>query len=224
MKISYVLPTMDRAEYLGECLLTLTEQNFDKEEFEIIVVDDGSTDSTPELMAYFLKNHSNIRYYKHKHQGVERARNFGNQVAKADIIAVCDSDDIYHEDRTKLTWNYFKKHPKVDIMNGSYIEISHNGLPVKSYMAESIKPKVFFKGNMTFFCHDNCAYRKTKILKTPYRPKGPQTDDWKLIHDWLKAGYKFGFIKKELCKVRTLNIGIMGSRRKKLGVTLPHAQ
>ncbi len=222
LDISYVLPTYNRVEYLGECILTLMEQNYPKDKYEIIVVDDGSVDSTGVLIRFFTQRYKNIRYYRNQHKGVEAARNFGNKKAKADIIGVCDSDDLYHQDRTKLTIAYFKKHPAIDIMNGSYTEINHQGLKIRYYPAEKIQPSVFFKGNMTFFCHDNCAYKKDKILTTPYR-KGSQTDDWKLVHDWLKADYKFGFVREELCKVRTLKNGIMGARREKLGVELAHA-
>jgi len=222
IKISYVLPTYNRVEYLGECIATLLEQDFNSEEFEIIIVDDGSTDTTEELMCWLCSQHKNLHYYKKKHAGVESARNFGNKLARAEIIGVCDSDDLYHQDRTKITYNYFKQYPNVDILTGSYIEINHRGLPLKVYKAEPIKKRMFFKGRMTFFCHDNCAYKKEKILKTPYRKNGNQTDDWKLIHDWLKANYKFGYTKKELCKVRTLRNGIMGARRERMGIRLSY--
>ena len=217
IEISYVLPTYNRAEYLGECILSLLEQNYNQDKIEIIVVDDGSTDTTPELMAFFKTNYKNIYYFPIQHQGVEEARNYGNAVAHAPIIGVCDSDDLYHPDRTKITLDYFKKHPEVDIMNGSYVEIFHNGLPIGEYRAKAINKKRFFSGKQEYFCHDNCAYKKEKILQTPYRKEGGETDDWKLVHDWLKAGYKFGYIAKELCKVRRLKNGIMAPRRFKRG-------
>ena len=223
IELSYVLPTYNRAEYLGECLLTLFEQVYNHNKYEVIVVDDGSTDSTTELLRYFLAREPNLRCFKTKHKGVEYARNFGNHKAVAPIIGVCDSDDLYHEDRTKITINYFKKHPSIDLVNGSYVEIDHRGMPIKFYGAEKIDKKKFLSGRPSFFCHDNCAYRRDKALKTPYREGGQETDDWKLAYDWLKAGYKFGFIDKELCKVRTLRNGIMGARRKSLGIKLPHA-
>ena len=222
IELSYVIPTYNRAEYLGECLLSLEEQKYPKENYEVIVVDDGSDDTTPELMEYLMKDFKNISYYKLEHKGVEGARNFGNKKAKADIIGVCDSDDLYHEDRTKITINYFKKHPNVDITNGAYWEINHMGYPLKYYNAIALDRVKFLAGGNAYFCHDNCAYKKDKILKTPYRKKGGGTDDWKLIHDWLKAGYKFGFIDKELCKVRTLANGIMGQRREAVGRRLPY--
>ena len=221
-ELSYVIPTHNRVEYLGECILSLEEQKYPQEKYEIIVVDDGSTDSTPELMEHFLNTYKNISYYKLKHKGVVEARNFGNGKAKGNIIGVCDSDDLYHENRTKLTVRYFKEHPNVDIMNGAYWEINHMGYPRKYYDAVALDRVQFLAGGQAYFCHDNCAYRRDKILKTPYRKGGEGTDDWNLVHDWLKAGYKFGFLNKELCKVRTLANGIMGSRREATGRRLPY--
>ena len=220
--ISYVLPTYNRVEYLGECLLSLVEQKYDPKRFEVIVVDDGSDDSTPELMEYFIAEHKNIFYYQVEHKGVEDARNFGNQRAKADIIGVCDSDDLYHEERTHITCEFFRDNPDIDIMTGSYVEIDHRGLPIKFYQAGAIDKELFLAGKETYFCHDNCAYRKDKVFKTPYRKEGQPTDDWKLVEGFLKADYKFGFTTKELCKVRTLNNGIMGARRERLGIKLPY--
>ena len=54
--VSIVLPTYNRAEYLGECLWSLEEQHFPQKEYEIIIVDDGSTDSTPYVVQYFLES------------------------------------------------------------------------------------------------------------------------------------------------------------------------
>lgn len=224
IELSYVLPTYNRAEYLGECLWTLMEQDYDKDKYEVIVVDDGSTDTTEELMSYFLKEFPSISYHVLSHGGVEKARNFGNSIAQASLIGVCDSDDLYHDKRTQLTIDYFNKHPEVDIVNGSYQEIDHRGMPIKFYQAKELDKEVFLAGNQAYFCHDNSAYRKDKILKIPYREEGQQTDDWKLVHDWVKAGYVFGTIQEELCKVRTLNNGIMGARRKARGVNLSYAK
>jgi len=223
IELSYVLPTYNRAEYLGECLLTLFEQSYNKNAYEVIVVDDGSTDTTTELLRYLVAKYPNLRVFKTKHKGVEYARNFGNKKARADLIGVCDSDDLYHQDRTKLTLRYFKRHPTVDIMTGSYMEIDHRGMPVKFYGAKKLNKKRFLSGrHEEYFCHDNCTYHKDKALATPYR-KGQGTDDWNLVRDWLNAGYRFGFMDDELCKVRTLKYGIMGSIRAVRGIKLPHA-
>lgn len=223
IKLSYVLPTYNRVEYLGECLLSLIEQKFPKDKYEIIIIDDGSTDSTHELVDFFCEENKNIRYYLIPKKGVEYARNLGNKYAKGKIIGVCDSDDIYHPLRTKITVDYFETHPDVDIMNGSYSEINHQGLLVRKYKAKVFNKKEFY-GGVGYFCHDNCAYWKEKILITPYRESdNSSTDDWKLVEDWMSKGYKFGYTKKELCMVRTLRNGIMGARREKAGVRLSYA-
>ena len=222
IKLSYVLPTYNRVEYLGECLWTLVQQRFPKDEYEVIVVDDGSTDSTKELVDYYRDEYPNFFYYKLSHEGVEKARNFGNCQARANIIAVCDSDDLYHPLRTRITLNYFKKNPHKDLMNGSYKEINHRGRVIKSYKAKPFNRNDFLAGKVFYFCHDNCAYKKSEILKTPYRTDGEGTDDFKLVSDWVKAGHKFGYTGKELCLVRTLNNGIMGALRAQRGVKLPY--
>lgn len=211
-KISFVCPTYNRVAFLGECIQSLREQTI--KEIEIIVVDDGSKDETDDLMNHFLGEDKRIKYISFpKHKGVASARNAGNKLATSDIICVCDDDDLYHPKRADITLKFFKKYPRIDIMNGSYVECDIYGNAVEEYIAEPLDKKKLLDKYQTYFCHDCSAYKRKKILKTPYRD-APETDDWALCHDWIKMGYKFGITKKVLCKVKGLPGGIMDLRRK----------
>jgi len=99
-KVSVVIPTYNRVEDLKKCLDSLREQSLKKGEFEIIIVDDGSTDGTAEFgRSLFEKNSEHIHYCYQKNKGPASARNLGVRHAKGEIIAFLDDDC-----RAKKVW------------------------------------------------------------------------------------------------------------------------
>jgi len=96
MKVSVIVPTYNRKIWLKACLESLVYQEFPKDEFEIIVIDDGSTDGTRQLMKQLIakQNFKHLHYYYQKHQGSAVARNSGISKAKNAIIACIDDDEI----------------------------------------------------------------------------------------------------------------------------------
>ena len=91
-KISVIIPTFNRAHTLGSSIESILNQTSDK--WELIIIDDGSTDGTPNLMNQYLVD-QRIKYYYQQHQGVSTARNFGVLNAQGDYIIFLDSDDTF---------------------------------------------------------------------------------------------------------------------------------
>lgn len=94
MKVSVVIPTYNRAQYLRDNYRSLAAQTVNRREYEIIYVDDGSTDGTAALVAEFVADTTGpeTRYIKGEHGGPARARNLGTRHAKAPIVAFIDDD------------------------------------------------------------------------------------------------------------------------------------
>jgi len=93
--ISIIIPTYNRAELLSKCINSLIKQDYPKNKYEIIVVDDGSSDNTKELAENFIKKYKNIQYINHpKNRGVAASRNTGIKKAKGDLFAFLDNDCI----------------------------------------------------------------------------------------------------------------------------------
>ncbi|MCR5484734.1 MAG: glycosyltransferase, partial [Clostridiales bacterium] len=95
--ISVIIPVYNGEKYLGECLESITKQTaFDR--LEVITVDDGSTDKTPEICGAYSEKYKNIRVIRTKNSGVSAARNRGIAEASGEFIAFVDSDDrLYPE-------------------------------------------------------------------------------------------------------------------------------
>jgi len=91
-KVSIVIPTHNQEEILAKTLDYLTVQDYPKEQYEIIVVDDGSTDATQEMVKSKMGSEANLRYLYQKKRGPHFARNLGIKKARGEIIIFVDSD------------------------------------------------------------------------------------------------------------------------------------
>lgn len=112
--ISVIIPTFNRAAYLKEAIQSILDQDCfcdrNKEPpFEIIVVDDGSTDSTGEVVRSFA---GDIRYVYQENRGVSAARNVGLQHANGEFIAYLDSDDLWKKEKVAVQMSLIKTVPR----------------------------------------------------------------------------------------------------------------
>jgi len=95
MNLTVVIPTYNRKDILKKCLKALFNQTYPYSDYEIIVVDDGSTDGTEELVKSLLNSaRCTLRYFKQEHKGPAAARNVGIRNAKGEIILFIGDDII----------------------------------------------------------------------------------------------------------------------------------
>lgn len=95
-KISVIVPAYNVEKYLAETLDSLAEQTLD--DFEVIIINDGSTDSTQKIIDKYVKNYPFMRCVYQKNAGVSAARNKGIAVAEGKYLAFLDGDDLYARD------------------------------------------------------------------------------------------------------------------------------
>lgn len=107
-KITVIIPTYNRKECLAEAIDSVLNQTC--RDFEVVVVDDGSTDNTREFLAE--KYGEQIRYFFKENGGCATARNFGLKVARGDYIAFLDSDDRYLLDKLEIQSGILDRHPE----------------------------------------------------------------------------------------------------------------
>ncbi|MCX7982229.1 MAG: glycosyltransferase [Syntrophales bacterium] len=104
--ISVIIPTHNRASLLQESLESLTHQTLPKDNFEVIVIDDGSTDCTKEICHQF-SSILNLRYYFQEKSNIASAKNLGVLVSEAPITFFFDDDDVAHKN---LLLEHIKTH------------------------------------------------------------------------------------------------------------------
>lgn len=93
MILSIIVPTYNVENYLSNCLDSLLNQDLSPHDYEIIVVNDGSTDASKEIAVNYEKKHTQIRLFSQQNQGLSAARNQGVKLAKGEYIYFVDSDD-----------------------------------------------------------------------------------------------------------------------------------
>jgi len=103
--VSVVVPNLDYAKYLEDCLNSIVDQTY--QPLEILFVDDGSKDASLEIAKRFDK----IRIFSQSHQGVNAARNLGIRNATGEFIAFCDSDDLWMPNKIAEQIDFLTKHP-----------------------------------------------------------------------------------------------------------------
>ncbi|MCL1467396.1 glycosyltransferase family 2 protein [Argonema galeatum] len=111
--ISVIIPVYNGEKYLAEAIQNIKNQDY--KPLEIIVIDDGSTDGTPEVAAEFKDC---IRYVYQQNSGPAAARNHGIRIANGDVIAFLDVDDLWSDDKLKLQADYLANNPSVEIVQG----------------------------------------------------------------------------------------------------------
>ena len=122
MQLSIIVPVYNVQEYLSECLESLVALDIDK--YEIIVIDDGSTDNSKEVMEFYEKKYSNlINIYFQKNSGLSATRNRGINLAKGDYVVFIDSDDYIFKNQFQNIWNEVEIY-KSDVCVGNLARIT----------------------------------------------------------------------------------------------------
>ncbi len=110
-KVSVIIPTFNCARYLPEALDSVLAQNC--ADFETIVVNDGSTDDTDQVMAVYKDR---VRYICQENRGVGAARNTGIRYARGEYAVFLDADDLILPDKLQLHATYLESHADIDVV------------------------------------------------------------------------------------------------------------
>ncbi len=122
-KFSVIIPTYNRPVLLGELLESLTVQEFNPDEFEILIIDNNSTNDVKKQLKEFIHNHpqfSFIKYIKEPKEGLVHAWNRGVEEAQGELLVFFDDDVTLHQDYFKLLSDDFRS-PVKNITGGGHI-------------------------------------------------------------------------------------------------------
>ena len=123
-KVSIVVPVYNVEKYLRECLDSLLAQKL--KDIEIIVVNDGSTDSSPDIIAAYAAKDSRVRVISKENEGYGKTMNRGFDAARGEYIGIVESDDFADPRMFKDMYKFAKKH-NLDLVKANYYEHSDAG-------------------------------------------------------------------------------------------------
>ncbi len=110
-RVSVIVPAYNVSKYIHACLASIEKQTFS--DFEVLIVDDGSTDDTAAVVQTFCQQDTRFKLLQKPNGGLSSARNYGITHAKGEYIALLDGDDIYHQD--KLATHVARLYGRADV-------------------------------------------------------------------------------------------------------------
>jgi len=140
--VSVVIPVYNGEKYIAESICSVLNQTY--QPVEIIVVDDGSQDSTAEIVRSFEE----VVYIYQANQGHGQAKNTGMGAARGDYLAFNDADDIWEPNKLSLQINVFQNNPQIGYVICNVRNFLEPGTPMPEYMNKSEFEKGF-TGNVT---------------------------------------------------------------------------
>ena len=114
MKVSVIIPIYNTEKYLCRCIDSVLNQTFD--DYEILLIDDGSTDDSASICYEYAQRHNKIKAIYSNHLGVASARNLGLKLAKGKYIMICDSDDYAEPNWIQTLYETIDKNPDSSVL------------------------------------------------------------------------------------------------------------
>jgi glycosyltransferase involved in cell wall biosynthesis len=188
---SIIIPTYNRAKYLLSALQSILTQTF--QDFEIIIVDDGSTDNTKESIHQILTGNANVYYYHKINEERSIARNYGISKASGSYISFLDSDDTLYSNHLKTAFELLNRNhfPEIGHLGFEIIDEYGKVLITRDNFDATFKEKLIHENIL----HGNAIFiRRDVAQKVTFIPSKHAilSEDW---YVWLRLAsrYKFYF-------------------------------
>jgi len=186
-KVSVLMATWNRAAYIGQAIQSVLEQTF--KDWELIVVDDGSTDNTPSVVAGWMKKDKRIKYVKLSHIGrIAIVSNAGLRETSGEYIAILDDDDWWPDkEKLKKQIDFLDKNKDYVGCGGGFIVVDGEG----KKKSRILKPESDGSIRKTALCanpvaNSSTVFRKSAAAKIGfYDETMTQFADWDF---WLRIG------------------------------------
>lgn len=211
--ISVITPTYNRADFLPEAVRSVLDQSFP--DFELLIVDDGSTDDTREVLAPFLED-PRVHYQYQPNQGQSVARNLGLAKARGRFICFLDSDNAWLPHKLEQQLAAFEQHPDVDVVYGDILTIDEQGKEL------SRKNMRRYSGRIApQMLKDNCVSMNTAMARRVcFDEMGGMSGKRRVADDydlWLRfsAKYRFLYMPDFFAKYRVMADQISSDKRRR---------
>ena len=178
--ISLVIPVYNVEKYLDKCMESVLAQTYDN--FEVILVDDGSTDNSGKMCDEYAKRDSRVTVYHKPNGGLSDARNFGVEHCNADLVSFIDSDDYVTEDYLEYLWYLMEKYDAElscarHLLIKDDFEMSYSSEDYEEYTVDSEKAVELACYEKELTVSANTKLYKINFLRQNPYPKGRLYED-----------------------------------------------
>lgn len=198
--ITVLMPAYNAGKYIAEAIESVLRQSFTA--FELLIVDDGSSDGTVDVIRSF--SDERIVVLSQSHGGVSKALNTGLQKARGKYVARFDSDDLCYEHRLQRQFSFLETHPEYVVVGSDADYMLENGehlfhFNCIAHSHEEISAKLYF---YCPFIHSGVMYRRDDVLKAGgYSLHAHNFEDYYLWVQLARCG-KFCNLPEPLIRVR----------------------
>jgi len=206
--VSVVIPTYNSAQFVGDAVKSVLEQTYSRH--EIIVVDDGSTDNTKEVLQLFGER---IQYIHQENRGPSAARNTGIRLAKGAYICFLDADDLWLPGKLEVQVSFMERHKDVGLVLSDHEEFDSTGivsesfLGAKSFHSEIVSAEPIKEAFMKLVVENFISTPTAMIRSRCFEKSGLFDETLKSVEDrdlWLRvsAHFKIACLPIVFCRRR----------------------
>jgi len=200
--VSIVMAAKNYARFLPEAVESVIAQTFT--EWELLIIDDGSTDATPDVVRPFLAD-PRIRYIRADRLGQSRAKNLGIRLARGEFIAFLDADDAWEAAKLEKQIALFEGRPEVGVIYSRRSLMDESGRPLPQSRSATL-PRGRVLARM--FVQNHVCFSSAVVRRVVFGHVGAFDPEWDLAIDfdlWLRVAghYEFDYVDEELMRYRT---------------------
>lgn len=162
--VSVILPVYNCAEFIGEAIRSAREQTY--EDFEVIAVDDGSTDETAEVLEELARSWPKLRWIRAEHRGLAAARNQAIREMRGKWIALLDADDIWFPEKLRRCMDFLQAHPGLSIVYTPMAPVGLDGAPLAGHTKPCRSGWITEALFHSIFVHDPAVVFHKRVIET----------------------------------------------------------
>lgn len=227
-KISIIIPIYNQEKYLEKCLNSIEKQTY--QNFEVLMIDDGSTDQSGKICQEFYQRDKRFKYIKQKNAGVAAARNTGLREVAGDLIGFIDPDDwidpIFYERLMELYKQY-----KADIVSCGRMEIFDENVPTNMHIVDNYNVMLCNTEEAITLLVENTRIKShlwnriyvSEVWEEIYFEEGRVYEDVCVLHQIFDKAKNLVFTDEPLYYYRQHSASIVGSKSLKKQIDFCYA-
>lgn len=188
-QVSVLMAAHNAEAYLNRAIQSITNQTL--ENFELILINDGSTDATQRIAEQLSENDKRIHIYNQDNAGLTKSLNKGLALCRAQLIARMDADDISRPSRLSAQVHFMKQNPGISALGCHILKIDANGRSVQVWRSPSRPDEAAWR--LSLGCtlpHPGVMFRKSAVEQLGgYDPSKKSAEDYDLWCRMVRAGH-----------------------------------